>query len=67
MNIFKRLKCNHEFVTVSNFYGDYIIYISASMKHIYRSRQVCKHCGKQRLSEHLDKNCKVINDGTMEV
>ena len=54
--------CKHEFVTVSNFYGDYIDYISTGST-VYRSRQKCIHCGKERLSEYLDKKCKVVNDG----
>lgn len=67
MNIFaimKRFKCNHEFVTTSNFYGDYINYISSGFP-IYRSRQKCIKCGKENLSEWLDKSCKVINDGNI--
>ena len=59
--IIKSFKCNHEFVTTSNFYGDYIDHISSGFP-IYRSRQKCIYCGKERLSEYLDKNCKVIND-----
>ncbi len=59
--IIKRFKCNHEFITISNFYGDYIDYISRGFP-IYRSRQICIKCGKERLSEQLDKKCKVIND-----
>ena len=62
--IIKRLRCNHEFVTTSNFYGDYINYISSGFP-IYRSRQKCIKCGKERLSEYLDENCKVINDGNV--
>lgn len=62
--IIKRLKCNHEFVTTSNFYGDYINYISSGFP-IYRSRQKCIKCGKERLSEYLDENRKVINDGNV--
>lgn len=58
----KQLKCKHEFATISNFYGDYIDYISTGFP-IYRSRQKCIHCGKERLSEYLDDKCKVINDG----
>jgi hypothetical protein len=60
MRLFK--KCDHEFETISNFYGDYIDYIS--FKKIYRSRLRCKKCGKEVLSEYLDKSCRVINDGT---
>ena len=66
LKILKRFKCNHEFVTVSNFYGDYIDHISSGFP-IYRSRQKCTKCGKERLSEYLDKNCKVINDGTVKL
>ena len=64
LTIIKRLKCNHEFITVSNFYGDYINYISSGFP-IYRSRQKCIKYGKERLSEYLDKNCKVINDSNV--
>lgn len=63
--MFKRFKCKHEFQTISNFYGDYINYISTDFP-IYRSRQKCIHCGKERLSEYLDDKCKVINDGKCE-
>lgn len=62
MNIIKRLICKHDYVTISNFYGDYINYISLSK--VYRSRQRCMHCGKSRLSENLDINCSIVNDGT---
>lgn len=62
MNIIKRLLCKHDYVTISNFYGDYINYISLSK--IYRSRQQCMYCGKTKLSEYLDAKCSVINDGT---
>ena len=62
LKIFKKLRCNHELITISNFHGDYINYISSGSP-IYRSRQKCIKCGKQRLSEYLDKKCKVINDG----
>ena len=58
----KRLRCNHEFVTVSNFYGDYINYVSSGFP-VYRSRQKCVNCGKERLSEYVDISCTVINDG----
>jgi reverse gyrase len=61
LKIFKKFKCYHEFITVSNFYGDYINYISSGFP-VYRSRQRCIKCGKQRLSEYLDENCKTIND-----
>lgn len=54
--------CKHEFVTTSNFYGDYINYVSTGFP-VYRSRQKCIHCGKERLSEYLDEKCKVVNDG----
>ena len=63
-SIMKIFKCNHEFITTSNFYGDYINYISSGIP-IYRSRQKCIKCGKERLSEWLDKSCKVINDGNV--
>ena len=59
--IIKRFRCDHEFITVSNFYGDYINYISTGFP-IYRSRQKCSKCGKEKLSVFLDKSCKVIND-----
>jgi hypothetical protein len=62
MDSIKRFKCDHEFVTISNFYGDYINYISSGFP-IYRSRQKCIRCGKERLSEYLGKDCKIINDG----
>ena len=62
--MFKKLRCKHDFETISNFYGDYINYISTNPKKIYRSRLRCKECGKLKLSEYLDGNCKVINDGT---
>lgn len=62
IKFFKRLKCKHEFVTISNFYGDYINYVSTGFP-IYRSRQKCIYCGKERLSEYLDDKCNVINDG----
>lgn len=58
--------CKHEFVTVSNFYGDYINYVSTGFP-VYRSRQKCIHCGKERLSEYLDEKCKVINDGRCKI
>lgn len=58
--------CKHEFVSVSNFYGDYINYVSTGFP-VYRSRQKCIHCGKERLSEYLDENCKVVNDGKCEI
>lgn len=61
----KRLKCNHEFVTISNFYGDYIDRVSVGF-HIYRSRQKCTKCGKERFSERLDKSCKTINDRVVQ-
>lgn len=60
--ILAQRKCVHKWHTVSNFYGDYINYISTGRK-IYRSRIQCVKCGKCKLSEMLDKNCKVINDG----
>lgn len=66
LKFLKRFKCNHEFVTVSNFYGDYIDHISSGFP-IYRSRQKCTKCGKERLSEYLDKSCKVINDGNVKL
>ena len=66
LKILKRMKCDHEFATVSNFYGDYINYISSGFP-IYRSRQKCTKCGKERLSEYLDKNCKIINDGNVKL
>lgn len=59
--IFKR--CEHNWKTVSNYYGDYIDVISLSMKHIYRSKQMCTKCHKIRYSTFLDPNCKIINDG----
>ena len=62
LNFFKRLRCNHKFITISNFHGDYINYVSSGFP-IYRSRQKCIKCGKQRLSGCLDRSCKVINDG----
>lgn len=46
LKIFKRLRCNHEFITVSNFYGDYINYISSGFP-VYRSRQKCIKCEKE--------------------
>lgn len=51
-----------EIITISNFYGDYINRISSGLP-IYRSRQKCTKCGKEKLSEYLDRSCKVINDG----
>lgn len=55
-------KCKHQWRTVSNYYGDYIDYVSG-FKYIFRSKQKCDICGKERYSEYLDKNCKVTNDG----
>lgn len=57
----KRARCTHDFVTVSNFYGDYINHVSSGFP-VYRSRQKCVKCGKERLSEWLDKTCKIVND-----
>lgn len=53
-------KCSHEFETISNFYGDYINYISVNR--VYRSRLRCKKCGKEKLLSCLDSKCTVIND-----
>lgn len=64
LKILKRFKCNHKFITTSNFYGDYINYISSGLP-VYRSRQKCVKCGMEKLSEYLDKSCKVINDGNI--
>ena len=58
--MFKRLKCNHVFETISNFYGDYINDMSG--KNTVRSRVKCKKCGKEKLLRHLDKDCNIIND-----
>jgi hypothetical protein len=33
--MFKKLRCDHEFETISNFYGDYINYISTNPKKIW--------------------------------
>lgn len=62
--LIKQLKCNHKFITISNFYGDYINHISTGFP-IYRSRQRCVYCGKEKLSEYLDKECNIINDGNL--
>jgi len=62
MNILKRLKCNHEYETISNYYGDYINYVS--LRHIYRRSAKCKNCGKIKYFSDLDYTCKIINDGT---
>ena len=62
----KCLRCKHKFITISNFYGDYINYISTGFP-VYRSRQKCIHCGKEILSEYLDDKCKVVNDGRCEL
>lgn len=59
----RQARCRHEFETISNFYGDYIDHIANNPKKIYRSRVRCKKCGKEKLSEYLDKNCTVTNDG----
>ena len=64
LKILERFKYNHEFITTSNFYGDYIDYVSSGLP-VYRSRQKCVKCGLERLSEYLDENCKVINDGNI--
>ena len=63
MKLFKRLKCEHEYITISNFGGDYIQWMSPTWSNkIYRSRIMCTKCGKQKLSGKLDKDCKIIND-----
>ena len=64
LKILERFRCNHEFITTSNFYGDYIDYVSSGFP-VYRSRQKCIKCGMERLSEYLDESCKVINDGNI--
>lgn len=56
----KRLFCKHEFVTITNFYGDMINQVSGAGKTI-RSVQECTKCGKRRASTSLDKKCHIIN------
>lgn len=62
LRFIRKLKCDHQFITTSNFHGDYINHISSGFP-VYRSRQKCIKCGKERLSEWLDESCAVINDG----
>lgn len=58
----KQLFCkNHNYKTITNFYGDAILDASCYSKKIIRSLQYCTKCGKLRKSEYLDKNCKVVN------
>lgn len=58
----KQLFCkNHNYKTITNFYGDAILDASCCSKKIIRSLQYCTKCGKLRKSEYLDKNCKVVN------
>lgn len=59
--MFKKLFCKHEYVTISNFYGDAILDMSAFSNKIIRSIQQCKKCGKLHRSEYLDKKCKIVN------
>lgn len=56
-----KLFCKHNYITVTNLYGDAINYYSASSNKIIRSIQRCKKCGKIHKSEYLDKDCKIIN------
>lgn len=56
-------KCEHKYstITLTNFYGDAIIYNSTN-KTIYRSLRYCKKCRKMFKSVYLDKNCPRVND-----
>ena len=58
-NFLKGLFCVHDFYTVTNLYGDAID--AVSFKRTIRSVQQCRNCGKIKLSEFLDENCKIIN------
>lgn len=61
VNKLKQLFCKHEYVTISNFYGDAINDMSAFSNKIIRSVQRCQKCGKLHKSEYLDKNCHIVN------
>ena len=56
-------KCKHKYstITLTNFYGDAIIYNSTN-KTIYRSLRYCKKCRKMFKSIYLDKDCPRVND-----
>lgn len=48
--MFKRLFCNHEYNFLRNIYGDEIIH-----RGFKRSIWICNKCGKNKLSDYLDK------------
>lgn len=55
-NIIKQLFCNHEYMTVTNLYGDAV--------HVYggvRSIQECTKCGKRKYSSCIDIECQDVN------
>lgn len=60
-NKIKQLFCKHDYVTITNFYGDMINNMSISSKKIIRSVQQCRKCKKIHKSEKIDKNCHIVN------
>lgn len=60
-NKIKQLFCNHDYETLTNFYGDGILEVSNLSSKIIRSLQKCKKCGKIHKSEYLDYDCPIIN------
>lgn len=58
----KQLFCkNHNYKTITNFYGDAIIDMSRGRRETVRSLMCCTKCGKLKRSPYLDDKCKIIN------
>lgn len=56
----KRIKCQHEYETITNLCGDAINWFSSGKK-VMRSIKECRFCGKRIGSEYLDLDCKTTN------